>query len=39
MVEEGFATTLWPNKVKNYKFLSLNLNLVKNPTIAVNKQQ
>ena len=33
----GFATKLWPNKLMSYKFISLNLNLVKNPPLMVNK--
>ena len=33
--KEGIATKLWPKKVINY--FSLNLNLVKNPSLTVNK--
>ena len=32
----GFFTKFWPNKVLNYNFFSLHLNLVKNPPLTVN---
>ena len=38
MAKEGFATKLWPNKVMNYNFFfTLNLNLVENRPLTVNK--